>query len=171
MPLKKGNVVRIEKSAWPCSYGRTTGRGLDGLPTLPGGLNLRKPYMVLLPTKFVIQSGNDEPIYYLFFETEITNRGESSVAKDWGLCLVDSHGKAVEFEAESFDPAGYSELGKKAISLMAVTNDAPVEHAHSARGWLLFKVPKDLLTLPALNGSIYCRDYMERRVFFTFATP
>ncbi|MGB2633381.1 MAG: hypothetical protein WAM58_05545, partial [Candidatus Acidiferrum sp.] len=101
---------------------------------------------------------------------EITNGGESSVAKDWGLCLVDSHGKAVEFEAESFDPAGHIELGQKAVSLMAVTNEAPVEHAHSAKGWLLFKVPKDFLALPSFNGSIYCRDYMERRVFFTFAT-
>ncbi|MGB2662935.1 MAG: hypothetical protein WAK48_02955 [Candidatus Acidiferrum sp.] len=167
--LKRGNVIPLEKSVWPCSYGKTTGHGLDALPKLPGGPELLKPYLILLPTRFAIEYRNQEPVY-LFFETEVTNRGESSITKDWGLCVVDPNGKAAEFTAEAFDPTSHPELGEKPVSLIAATDNAPLEHGHSRKGWLLFKVPKDSLTFPAFNGSIYCRDYMERRAFFTFAT-
>jgi|HubBroStandDraft_2_1064218.scaffolds.fasta_scaffold00513_17 hypothetical protein len=166
MTLSRGKIVRLEESELPCSYGRKTGLGLEGLSSLPA--DLKRPYLTIEPTTFLLEATSDnQTIYNLFFETEVTNRGEPSIAKGWRLCIVQASGKPIEFKPEQFTPDKYTELGNGAVSLIDASNSL-IEHGRLAKGWLLFKIPKDAITPSSFSGSLQCRDYRDRQSFFNF---
>jgi hypothetical protein len=46
--------------------------------------------------------------------------------------------------------------------------DVPlIEHGREVNGWLLFRIPADVL-INGLSGSIKCRDYLEHRFSIGF---
>jgi hypothetical protein len=168
----EGKLIPLKKSELPCSYGNTTGRGLAGLAELPGGPNLKKPYLLVEPTRYWFEHWTDNDDFELFFEVETTNRGETSIAKNWILCMVQADGKAVEFFPEPFVSTAYSTIDARAVSLVDSTLSSPVEHGRTAKGWISFKLPlKKFSNFPNVSGSLQCRDYLERRALanFTFS--
>jgi hypothetical protein len=73
------------------------------------------------------------------------------------LCLSQDEKHAVHFEAQDFEP----EKDVK-TSLADAALQSPIEHGRTAKGWLLFVLPKDQ-DLQTFTGSIQCRDYLDRR--------
>jgi hypothetical protein len=165
-----GTLVKIPKAVWPCSNGKKFGYGSDGLSTLPGGPNLKKPYLLIDAKQFVMEDWSNEEFVDLYFEVTVTNRGESSIAKDWSLCYVQPNQQAVQYDAETISPTRLAELGSDAMSLTDVTFHTSIEHGHAASGWLLFQLPKEAATWQGFTGSLQCHDYLEHKAFETFVS-
>jgi len=163
MTMSEGNIVPISAAASVCSDGSKVARGLKGIESLPGGPSLHEPKLMIDGHRIRIQTSSLDPEHLqLFFEIEVTNRGESSIAKDWRLCLSQDGKHAEYFEAQDFEP----QKDIKA-SLADATLQSPIEHGRTAKGWLLFVLPKDQ-DLHEFTGSVQCRDYLEKRSFLIF---
>jgi hypothetical protein len=160
--MQHGKLIQLSQEELPCSNSKTTAHGLEGLNDLPGGADLKKPYFVLQVKKFVFEYDPDGKSVQVLVEAELTNRGESSVTKDWSLCLLEQGNKAVHFNAESLLITKHPQIGDKAISLADATIATPLEHGHVLDGWLSFHVPKDDSMLRRFTGSVQCRDYLDR---------
>lgn len=159
--MSKGRLIRVPPSERPCSIA-TSSYGQDGLEGLPGGPNLKRPRLLIDARNFSITAWSTPPPRFddLFFQVDLTNRGESSIAKDWRLCLI--HGKeALYFDAQIVDPS-------QGLDLSQSTFSNSVEHGHSARGWLRFHVPQEDVDA-SLSGSLQCKDYLEHTYQFLFA--
>ncbi|HXC47340.1 MAG TPA: hypothetical protein VNU20_03550 [Candidatus Sulfotelmatobacter sp.] len=160
--LEHGKLLQLKPEQLPCSNGKSTAHGLEGLHDLPGGADFKKPYFLLRAKKFIYEETPDGKSVEFFVEAELTNRGESSVAKDWSVCFSTEGNKAVHFDAEHFQIADRPEIGAMAISLVDATSTMPLEHGHALNGWLLFRFPKDEAILKRFTGSVQCRDYLDR---------
>lgn len=156
----QGRLFRVPASQRPCSNTRIE-YGEEGLENLPGGADLKRPRLLLSPVSFGITEWSNQ-LDDLLFEIDVTNRGESSIAKDWRLCLV--HGKtALYFNAQPLlDPSRGTDLARSTFS-------NSIEHGHVVRGWLRFSVPKEDVDLKSLAGTLECRDYLERDSQLLFA--
>jgi hypothetical protein len=167
--MAREKIVKLDKEVLPCADGKITGHGLSGLGDLPGGPKLTKPYFLLLPKNAEYTQWSDGSID-LLFEVEITNRGESSIAKDWQLCMVKTDNTPVEFLPSTFIPEEQT-LGPHAVSLVDAVYNTPVGHAQTVKGWILFKVPADVpLKFPNMYGKLGCRDYLEHPSSFCFSS-
>ena len=158
--MSTGRVVRIPPTERPCTQS-AVGYGRDGLENLPGGADLKRPRLLLDVDRFAFTEWSDK-FDDVFFEVDVTNRGETSITKNWRLCLA--HGKEpLYFDAQVVnDPQFQPDIAK-------ATFTTSIEHGHVARGWLRFHVPKEDFTLANFTGSIQCRDYLERVSLFAFA--
>ena len=166
----KGRTVNLPGELYPCSNGKT-GVGIDYLDTLPGGQNLTKPYLLLKTERFVFAHPGNAETDEVLIETELTNRGETSIAKDWDLCFMSEDHKAIHIPAlKNVRMTDYPETGDSAISLSDSTASAPIQHGRFVDGWLVFHLPKDV-PLASLKGTVSCHDYLERksRIVFKFA--
>ena len=92
----------------------------------------------------------------LVFELVITNRGEASIAKNWELCLVHD-GKPIRFNPAKIPPEGIPVSATERItpdkSLVDNAIRVPIEHAHTAGGWVVFKVSDTALIDGWKNGK------------------
>ena len=163
-------LAPLNRVIWPCAFGAKKGYGIPGLSSLPGGPQLKHPYLLLESSWIVLETENQNGAENaaMVFEVGVTNRGSESIAKDWELCLVGSDKKAHLFSAESMLNTVHPELGGEWVSLRDKTQSVPIPHGGYVKGWLLFNIPKEALAQP-LAGSIQCRDYLERRSFIFFA--
>jgi hypothetical protein len=164
MTLDERGIVPMSDAESVCANGSKTGHGLKGIESLPGGPSLHKPGLIIDGHRVRIQWSSLDPEHIeTLFEIEVTNRGESSIAKDWRLCLSQA-GKAVYFDAQDLKP----ENGIK-TSVADVTLQSPIEHGRTVKGWLLFVLPKDQ-DLQKFTGSIQCRDYLDKRSLLVFTS-
>ncbi len=168
--MKESKLTPLNKVISPCSFGAKNGYGISGLAALPGGPQLKRPYLLLDPSWVVLETDSQHGTENaaMVFEVGVTNRGRESIAKDWELCLVGSDKKAHLYSAESMLNTVHPELAGEWVSLRDKTQTVPIPHAGFVKGWLLFNVPKQALAQP-IAGSIHCRDYLERRSFIFFA--
>jgi hypothetical protein len=175
----------------------TNGTRLAGFSDKPGGAKLETPMLMIDsnsadfamtgtlvatpsenggPPVVVPKTGGDT---IFLFQMVLTNRGESTIAKDWKLCVVRDR-KPVFYDPIPI-PANGIELGDgrtitPSQSLVDFLIRNPVEHAHTAGGWIAFKVPgmaSDFFTLKKVVMDISLRDYLDRTYFFdlTVANP
>jgi hypothetical protein len=154
-----------------------TGRFYSDPTKLPGGPKLQRPELIMNfgSTPFFAQEVADETM--LYFELVITNRGEASIVKGWELCLV-VNGKTKTYQVAQIPVSGVAIPG----SYWRITRDNslvdnairnPIDHAHTAGGWVVFKMPGTLatngLTNPDLVGTIVFRDYLDHKSTAAFA--
>jgi len=166
--LESGHLLPYAKALLPCSYGHSAGYGLEGLNELPGGPTLKKPWLLLQPTKYEIEEWADNGQIDMLFYAEVTNRGEATIAKDFTLCLM-KDGQATFYRPESLGP-GYLNVVKTGESLVENTRARKIEHGQMAEGWLLFRLPSKALDISSFSGSLACRDYLERQAVSVFQT-
>src|SRR6202035_177159 len=137
MTLDERGIVPISDAESVCANGNKTSYGLKGIESLPGGPSLHKPGLIIDGHRVRFQRSSSDPEHIeTLFEIDVTNRGESSIAKDWRLCLLQD-GKAVYCSAQDLK----LENGIKA-SVADVTLQSPIEHGRTVKGWLLFVLPK-----------------------------
>jgi len=103
-------------------------------------------------------------------DVSLVNRGETSIAKDWVLCILQD-GQPHRFMAQRYSDETKAAYGDR-VSIADAVFSNPVEHGHAVRGWLLFRVPKDMIegNLTPL-GSLQCRDYLDDRTTVGFSYP
>jgi hypothetical protein len=146
---------------------------LNDLSSFPGGPDSKRPWLVFTPNSYEhIKLVAEPDYYYLMFDVTLVNRGEASVAKNWSLCVLQG-GKPHRFPAQRYSNATQGVFGDRP-SIADITFSKPVEHAHAARGWLLFAVPKEVLDEEGTSiGSLECKDYLDHKtsVGFGFAAP
>ncbi len=169
--IAEGRVIRLPNKEIPCAAGRT-GYGEQGIERLmPGGPSLHRPKFLVMVNRFTIMRWSAIPSnYYEFsFQVELTNRGESSVAKDWQLCLVQGN-KAVRYPAERIadDPSGWSADPNDSIADSTLRN--PIEHGHVAEGLVRFRIPINAVDITNFAGSVECKDYLDHKSRFLFST-
>jgi hypothetical protein len=128
---------------------------------LPGGANAKRPNLVIEADELSFTEWSDK-FDDLFFEVDVTNRGETSIAKDWKLCLPQGR-KALYFDAQD---VGNLEFQPDIAKSTFVTS---IEHGHVVKGWLRFHVPRRAVVAAKFNGSVQCRDYLEHESLFAFA--
>ena len=151
----------------PCSRKGHKAYSFDELGSLPGGASLKKPWIVAKPLSFVSENrqivnipqlSTPPGFVDLMFEISVMNRGESSVAKDWMLCMVEN-GKAAYYKPQEILPSDLASHENKVI-LERATTATPIERGHLVVGWISFRVPQiDIQRYFA--GSIEYRDYLE----------
>lgn len=164
MTLDERGIVPISDAASVCANGSKTGYGLKGIESLPGGQSLHKPGLIIDGHRVRVRWSSSAPEHIeTLFEIEVTNRGESSIAKDWRLCLSQD-GKAVYFDAQDLKLENDIKT-----SVADVTLQSPIEHGRTVKGWLLFVLPKDQ-GLQKFTGSIQCRDYLDKRSLLIFTS-
>ena len=170
--MKKLNVSR---ALTPCTLKHGKTYFFDSLGTMPGGPNLKRPWIVAKPLRVLFENRSiaDDPqlstpsdSYDLLFEISVTSRGEPTVAKDWSLCMV-HEGKPFFYTSQKVLPSDVESYEDK-VSLEQATAAAPIERGHLVAGWISFRVPKDVIQ--EFVGSIEYRDYLEKRYFTGFVT-
>ena len=152
-----------------------TGKWYPDYNSVPGGPRLDRPMVVAnLGTSPLLMSqiGGDT---YLFMKIVLTNRGEESIVKNWELCLVED-GKPLTYEAAEIPSTGVTIPGAaeritRENSLIDSAIKNPIAHAHTAGGWVTFKIPGtppvgDLEDKGTLKGDLIFRDYLDHKYFF-----
>jgi len=146
---------------------------LNDLSSFPGGSGAKRPWLVFTPKGVtVIGRSSEVNTYDLLFDVDLVNRGETSIAKDWKLCVLEN-GVPHRYPAKLYSDETEAVFGKQP-SLANITFPKPVEHGSGARGWLLFSIPKMLLAKDwSAIGGLECRDYLDHKtsVAFGFSAP
>jgi hypothetical protein len=163
--ISSGRIFRLTNPQMLCAGGERTAYGLEGLQSLPGGPDLKKPRLVIDGHGFRFQTTSTRPDHLeLLVEVDVTNRGEASIAKDWRLCLLQDEKHAVHYDAQRL-----SIEGDVKTSLADATLESQIGHGRAVRGWLVFYLPIDS-SFKTFTGSIECRDYLDRRSFLHFSS-
>jgi hypothetical protein len=153
----------------PCTLKGRKGYSFDELGSLPGGENLKGPWLVAKPLRVVFehrkitnnpQLSTPPRFTDLLFEISVTSRGEPTVAKDWMLCMVHNGGPLYYTPLEII-PSDVAPWGDKVL-LEQATAAAPIERGHLVAGWIRFSVPNEVIQ-EGFTGSIEFRDYLEKR--------
>jgi len=168
-PNYPGKKLVASQAITPCTLKHRKLYSLDELGSLPGGQDLKRPWLVAKPLRVLIEErhiladpslstppGSDD----LMFEISVTSRGEPTVAKDWVLCLV-QQGKPRYYKPYEIPSSDLALFGNK-VWLEQVTAAAPIERGNLVVGWISFRVPK-VASQEGLIGSIEYRDYLEKR--------
>jgi hypothetical protein len=144
---------------------------------VPGGPNEKRPWIVLSTGTFndgISLLGSDTSI---FFELTLVNRGETSIVKDWQLCLA-RDGKPVMYSPSEIPATGLPvQIGGtvKTIaaseSLPEKTISTPVPHGNTTTGWIFFKIPgnavyNEVMKKQEVPWSVKFKDYLDHE--FTF---
>lgn len=161
-------VAEIAPVATPCQVPYPHRFSFNGKSVAPGGRNLIKPFLILKPRRFSFQIWSNEKDYNVLLNVSLFSVGESTVATDWRLCLLQNK-EPHWYEAEGITDANREIFGNLK-SLADLTEQNPIEHGRIATGWLLFRaVPQDVIG-SALNGVLECRDYTQQRHTAIFTT-
>ena len=169
-------TARFErKEDTPCTP--KEGKFYSDYVTLPGGPRLQRPLLVLNTGTYPVLVVAINEVNLLVFELVITNRGEASIAKNWELCLVHD-GKPIRFNPAKIPPEGIPVSATERItpdkSLVDNAIRVPIEHAHTAGGWVVFKVSDTALIdgwkngKEPFKGSIQFKDYLDHFSSFDF---
>lgn len=138
----------------------------DEFDKMPGGAKSKRPWLFPFPQRYIIRSKSGDPGFDFLLEVVVTSRGESSIAKDWRLCL--EYKRSPQWFRPEASDGQFTQL-PDGTSLADVTVHEPVKHGSAAKGWLLFRVPQEVLTSQdVLTGSIECRDYLDHRSSMAF---
>jgi hypothetical protein len=113
----------------------------------------------------------------LFVKIVLTNRGEASIVKNWDVCLI-LDGKPFIYPIAAIPPQGITTGTIEKItpedSLVDKAIRVPIEHAHTAGGWVCFKIPGTELIKSWTSkkeipkGSIRFKDYLDHWYSFEF---
>jgi hypothetical protein len=154
------------------------GKSYPDYSSLPGGPKLERPMVVVNTGEFPMGGAEVAGNTLLFFKLVLTNRGEASIVKNWEICLVHD-GKPflyqpAEIPADGVPITGSSEKITPDKSLIDSVIKTPIEHAHTAGGWVVFKIPgTDLVKDWAsgkekIVGSMRFKDYLDHQSSFDF---
>jgi hypothetical protein len=136
-------TIVISHAKTPCSLGIGRTYSYNRLSEMPGGMNAKRPWLLPKPQRLIIQHksmGNEKNIEDLVLEVAVASRGEATVAKDWRLCLLRNN-VPYRFRPEEMNAENRSMLNG-GVSLL----DVPlIEHGREVNGWLLFRIPADVL--------------------------
>jgi hypothetical protein len=168
MLLREGKIIRVSKSAMPCSS-RKVGYGVEGMNSMSGP-DPKKPWLVLEPIHYQFVDWSGAPSVDLLFQVELTNRGESSIVKGWELCLIAPDQTPMRFRADKMSSTDLERMGQNSISLADIAFTQPVEHGKAVTGWVLFHLPREVVKLATLQGSLRCRDYLDHLAQVVFST-
>lgn len=144
---------------------------------LPGGPDLKRP-LIVINTGEVPAAHSDLPdgTMYLFFKLVLTNRGETSIVKNWTLCMVeDGHAaiyNVVQIPKNIPPIVGTTEMITPEKSLVDNVIKNPIEHAHTAGGWVAFLLPKEAADRwrngKPLKSAFRFKDYLDHEYAFEF---
>jgi hypothetical protein len=145
---------------------------------MPGGPNLRRPLIVVNEESFPVATSENvgNGSVFLFMKLVLTNRGETSIVKDWELCTVED-GRAVKYQSVAIpkliEPmAASGEMITPEKSLVDNAVKTPIKHAHTVGGWVTFKVTKETADRwksgKHMKGSVQYRDYLDHLYSFGF---
>lgn len=138
---------------------------------LPGGADIKRPILDVdgadsgeeIETEYY--QGGDQR-HWILMKIALTNRGETSIAKEWGLC-IDDGGVAVKLKAAP-SPIPENVLGSGRTNLVERSLNAPIEHGQRVVGWIVFSLPTELAlrlreNTKLLSGAIQCKDYLSKQ--------
>jgi hypothetical protein len=177
-PSPKRKTIKISKPLvrTPCTPSWAK-REVD-YADLPGGPNLQKPVLVInigtMP--IVITTVNGDTL--ILFDLVLTNRGEASIVKNWELCLIRDK-KPVIYQATEIPREGITVDTETILPNMSLVDNAiknPIEHAHTAGGWVAFKIPGTEFDInfatgkEPLSGGVQFRDYLDHPQYFGFVS-
>jgi hypothetical protein len=120
----------------------------EDVSKLPGGPDLKRPMLVghFVQSRWLHQP-HDKPSMF-FINISITNRGESSVAKDWRLFVEDNGKDVLLLQFPLDDTLNLEVKGKKVatftpdMSMIEKCMRHKIEHGTLCEGWLIFMVPR-----------------------------
>jgi hypothetical protein len=160
-----GGKSASETRTTPCTSWSKEAYSFDDLSNLPGGPELKRPQLVILPKRQVYRSIQMSTVADILIEASVTSRGESTVATNWRFCIVHG-GKALFYMPQEIGPNDLSRFEDKG-SLEDVGVRAPLERGRAIVGWLHFRIPNELVG-DLWTGSLECRDYLGRRYAVNF---
>jgi hypothetical protein len=149
--------------------------------SLPGGPQLQRPMVVINTGSSPFGAGQINDDTLIVFELVLTNRGEASIIKNWELCILHDN-KPLIYQTAPIPTAGLSIAGtnERILPEQSLVDSAiktPIEHAHTAGGWVAFRISgTELLKLWAsgkeiIRGSIRYKDYLDHTYSFPFDGP
>jgi len=164
------------KDATPCTM--KDGKYYRDYLSLPGGPKLRRPMLVVNTGTLPYVGADVTGTFQLFLELVLTNRGEASIVKNWEVCLIHNN-KPFIFDSAEIPTSGVlitgtSERITPEKSLVDNVIRTPIEHAHTAGGWVAFTIPNKELEdslisgKEVVKGSIRFKDYLDHKYSFDF---
>ena len=160
----KEQTLSALSTATPCSLkgSRAVPSVLDDSPKRPAFI----PEVKRLVYRFV----HDPEMMGILIELSLTNRGTSSIARNWSLCVVHG-GDALRYRPSDVTLEPMTAYSDKA-SLEDISIQTPIETGHAITGWLVFYVPRSVMTgTDPFNGGVEFSDYLGHRYSILFVTP